>query len=63
MRNLLKNPAKGGMPPSENTANIMMQLKTGLVLYKPLKAAIEVFPPEAFSTAEITPNTAKFENT
>ena len=36
MKNLLKNPAKGGIPAKENIANIITTLNLGLVLYRPL---------------------------
>ena len=36
MKNLLKNPANGGIPASENKAIIITKLKRGFVEYNPL---------------------------
>ena len=63
IQNLLKKPAKNGIPPKENTDNIITRLSFGLDLYNPLNAEINVFPPFLFSTADITPKAAKLENT
>ena len=63
MKNLLKNPAKNGMPPSENTASIISSASFGFDLLSPLNAAIDVSPPFSFSTADITAKAARLENT
>ncbi|KAA6312870.1 NAD(P)H-quinone oxidoreductase subunit 2, partial [termite gut metagenome] len=44
IKNLLKNPAKKGMPPKENTATIITNASFGLVLYSPLNAEMRVSP-------------------
>jgi hypothetical protein len=46
IKNLLKNPAKGGIPPKENMDSIMTKANFGFDLYKPLKAEIKVLPLE-----------------
>ena len=35
-KNLLKNPANGGIPAKENKAKVMTMVSFGLVWYKPL---------------------------